>query len=107
MIEFVLGLVITVIILLLLWSLVAGTVFFYVFGINVLIFFLYGFDKWAAVTKHQRVPERILWFICFLGGSAGSIIGMLIFQHKTLKKEFFIPVVILFIVQQLILLICI
>ena len=49
---------------------------------------LYGFDKLMAMNKGQRVPEVVLLSVAATGGSPGSILGQLIFRHKTAKLHF-------------------
>ena len=46
----------------------------YLAAINVLAFLTYGWD---------RVPERTLFALALLGGSAGAVGGMFFFHHKT------------------------
>ena len=61
--------------------------------INLTAFFVFGIDKWKAKRKasHEstrRVPERTLFLLAALGGSAGALLGMRAFHHKTLHKTF-------------------
>jgi len=56
--------------------------------INVLSFVLYGIDKKKSIRRKKRISEFQLFFISFLGGSIGSILGMKVFHHKTLKWYF-------------------
>lgn len=42
-----------------------------------------GIDKRRAVKHAWRIPEKTLFLTAILGGSAGSIIGMQFFRHKT------------------------
>ena len=62
-------------------------------AINLVTFFAFGIDKWKAKRKasHEstrRVPERTLFLLAALGGSAGALLGMRAFHHKTLHKTF-------------------
>ncbi len=51
------------------------------------ILFMYTDKKRAR--KHQwRISEKTLFLIALLGGSAGSIIGMQLFRHKTKHWHF-------------------
>ena len=61
---------------------------YYLIFINVLSFVLYGIDKKKSVKKKMRISEFQLLFISFLGGNLGSIFGMKVFHHKTLKWYF-------------------
>lgn len=67
--------------------------------INLTAFALFGIDKRRAVRNKWRIPERTLLLAAFLGGSAGSLIGMLLFHHKTRKAKFFIPIPLLLILH--------
>ncbi len=75
-------------------------------GINLIAFLQFGADKRRARKGKWRISERMLFFTAMLGGSAGSILGMRHFHHKTLHRKFAIglPVLLLF---QSILMICI
>lgn len=55
---------------------------------NLIAFFLFGLDKWKAKRKARRIRERTLFLWAFLGGSAGAILGMRVFHHKTRKPRF-------------------
>ena len=57
-------------------------------GINLLLFVLMGADKHKAKAGARRIPEATLFFLAVLGGSAGGILGMLAFRHKTRRKLF-------------------
>lgn len=62
---------------------------FFVLGLyNVLVFFIYGWDKMIAGTKLRRVPEKILLGLAALGGGLGAVCGSFIFHHKTRKTSF-------------------
>ena len=63
---------------------------YYLVGINILAFIIYGIDKYNAVHKHYRVSEYSLFVLSFIGGGIGSILGMRVFHHKTRKILFWI-----------------
>ncbi len=63
---------------------------YYLIGINVISFIMYGIDKYKAKKKKRRVSERTLFILSFLGGVVGSILGMFVFNHKLRKKYFYI-----------------
>lgn len=69
----------------------------YLIFINVLGFLFMGIDKKKAVHRKYRIPEKQLFALAILGGSAGSYMGMHVFRHKTKHKSFIIgiPVIIL------------
>ena len=62
--------------------------FYYFWILNGMAFTLIGYDKYSATTKKQRISERTLLGIVFLGGTLGSGIAMLLFRHKTAKKSY-------------------
>ena len=73
------------------------TLTYYLIGINVLTFLLYGIDKWKARKGKWRIPEETLILLAIVGGSIGAILGMYLFRHKTKHRKFTlgIPVIIL------------
>ena len=52
-------------------------------AVNVLAFVLFGLDKWFAVRGMWRISERTLFTVALLGGTAGALLGMSAFRHKT------------------------
>lgn len=60
----------------------------YIVIINILSFILMGWDKYSAIKNNWRISEKNLLGISLLGGSFGTILGMIIFRHKTKKKTF-------------------
>ena len=62
--------------------------FYYFFGVNLLLFILMGIDKRAAKRKKWRIPERRLLTLGIIGGGIGGILGMLVFHHKTHRIYF-------------------
>ncbi|MBQ8799870.1 MAG: DUF1294 domain-containing protein [Lachnospiraceae bacterium] len=61
------------------------------FVVNLIVFVMYGIDKFKAKNKMWRIPEATL-----LGGAVlgvfGALAGMYLFRHKTKKPKFFITV---------------
>lgn len=55
---------------------------------NLLVFTVFGLDKQFARSGMQRVPERVLIILSFLGGGVGAIAGIFVFRHKTQKLLF-------------------
>ena len=51
----------------------------YLACVNLAAFAVYGWDKSCA----RRVREATLLLLAVLGGSAGAILGMCLFRHKT------------------------
>lgn len=66
---------------------------------NVVVFLLYGLDKWCAVNDKWRISEKTLIGSAFLMGSVGAILGMKTFRHKTRKKLFQAMVALAFLVN--------
>lgn len=56
---------------------------------NLIGFAAMGIDKKKAIRHKYRIPEKTLFLIALLGGSAGSILGMQLFRHKT-KHWYFV-----------------
>ncbi len=61
--------------------------------INLVTFCVFGLDKWKAKRKEKkasvrRIPEKNLLLLAALGGSAGALLAMRVFHHKTLHKAF-------------------
>lgn len=59
------------------------TISMYLLTMNIIGFFLMGYDKWKAKKQAFRIPEATLFIVAIIGGSLGSIIGMHLFHHKT------------------------
>lgn len=60
----------------------------YLLLINVLTFAIYGLDKRAARRGHPRVPEMLLLFLGFVGGTVAAFVAQRYFRHKTKKLRF-------------------
>lgn len=75
----------------------------YLFGylaiINALSFLLMLIDKQKAKRRRWRIPERTLLGVCAVGGSLGGLLGMKLFHHKTLHKQFSIGIPAMLLVQ--------
>ena len=67
--------------------------------INLIAFFAMGRDKHKARTGAWRTPEATLFLLAIIGGSVGSILGMLVFHHKTRKWKFRIGMPLILIAQ--------
>ena len=55
---------------------------------NVIVFAVFGIDKYKAKYDRWRISEATLILLCFLMGGAGGIAGMYIFRHKTKHIKF-------------------
>ena len=63
-------------------------ILYYLLGINILAFLVFGLDKWKARKDRWRIPEATLLMLAVAGGSAGALLGMLLFRHKTRHNKF-------------------
>ena len=79
-----------------LWTAAAGVFLAVVNGVT---FAVYGADKSFARRGGRRVPERTLLALAFLGGSAGALLGMLVFHHKTRHRRFRVGLPLLLLAQ--------
>ena len=60
----------------------------YLVVINVVTFFVYGFDKYRAQSHRRRISERTLLTLAVVGGSIGAWMAMRSFRHKTQHAKF-------------------
>ena len=58
--------------------------------INIISFFVYGLDKLLAIYRKNRVRELYLHVFSLFGGCLGSLLGMILFRHKTRKLRFYL-----------------
>jgi len=58
--------------------------------INIIVFFLAGYDKHQARKNKRRIPENTLFLLEAIGGTIGLLLAMLFFRHKTSKPSFII-----------------
>ncbi len=70
------------------WYQGIGLLTAYLASLNILTFFIYGFDKRRAIAQKGRVPEVVLHLLAFAGGSVAAFCGQIIFRHKTRKRSF-------------------
>ena len=72
---------------------------FYILVIwNVVTFILMAIDKYKAVRGQWRISESALLTAAFAMGGLGSLLGSVVFHHKTRKWKFriLLPVALLF-----------
>ena len=55
----------------------------YLILMNIIAFLVMGIDKHRAKVHRWRISEKTLFLLALLGGSAGSVLGMYSFRHKT------------------------
>lgn len=58
--------------------------------INLILFFVMGYDKRMAIKGRRRIPEANIFVVGLLGGALGGFLGMMTFHHKTQKVYFFL-----------------
>lgn len=75
----------------------------YLVGINIIAFLVYGIDKYNAIRKTYRVSEYHLFILAIFGGGLGSLLGMKVFHHKTRKLSFWLVNIISLIIWVIIL----
>ena len=61
---------------------------YYLIGINIVAFMVYGIDKVKAKKSKWRISEATLLMLAIVGGSIGAWLGMKVWHHKTLHKKF-------------------
>jgi uncharacterized membrane protein YsdA (DUF1294 family) len=64
--------------------------------VNIIVFFLYAYDKHTASINGWRLSERLLITAAFCG-PFGAYTAMHLFHHKTRKSKFYLVPVFLFI----------
>lgn len=63
---------------------------YYLYGINIISFLLYGIDKVLAIFKARRISEKTLLFSSLMGGCFLASVAMILFRHKIRKKYFIV-----------------
>lgn len=66
--------------------------------INLVVFAMYGIDKYKAAHKKWRIPEATLIGAAVFG-VLGALAGMYFFRHKTKKPKFYITVPLIFVLE--------
>lgn len=63
--------------------------------VNLTAFVLFGIDKLKARRGRWRVSEAALLWTAVAGGSAGALLGMRVWRHKTkhLKFSYGVPAI--------------
>ena len=61
---------------------------YYLLGINVVTFLVYGIDKVKAKHNSRRISEATLLTLAVVGGVIGALFGMKVWRHKTQHKKF-------------------
>ena len=66
--------------------------------VNLVVFAMYGIDKYKATHKKWRIPEATLIGAAVFG-VLGALCGMYLFHHKTKKPKFFITVPLILVLE--------
>lgn len=74
-------------------------IIFYLLTINAAGFLLMLADKHKAKKNLFRIPEATLIGVALIGGSAGSLLGMSIFRHKTRHLKFALGIPVILVMQ--------
>jgi len=80
-------------------SLLTQIFLLYFITINIVTFFYFGLDKLKSQTGDRRISEKMLWILTLIGGSAGALLAMWFFRHKTKKLSFQAVVAVILVVQ--------
>ena len=56
--------------------------------LSAVAYFMYRFDKLAAVRGERRVPESSLHLVSLIGGWPGALVARHALRHKTRKQPF-------------------
>ena len=73
--------------------------YLYLICINMITIAVYGIDKRNAVHGKWSIRVSPLLTLAAVGGSAGALLAMHLFHHKTRKKKFTIGVPLMLLVQ--------
>lgn len=68
-------------------------------AVSLVTLIAYGVDKVKAKRGSERISERRLLALAFVGGATGALLGMLLFRHKTRHLKFIILVPLLLALQ--------
>ena len=71
----------------------------YLIIMNIVGIIVMGVDKHKSKVHAWRIPEKTLFMVSILGGSAGTWAGMYIFRHKTKHWYFVIGMPLILIIQ--------
>ena len=74
----------------------------YIIYANVKAYRAFALDKKRAIQNGERIPEKNLMRLMWIGGSAGAALAMFLLRHKTLHRKFTVTVCILLFLQLMI-----
>ena len=67
--------------------------------INIIGFITVKSDKYRAIKKRWRVPEKKLFLISILGGCLGVYAGLVMYRHKTRRWSFMLGIPLIMLIQ--------
>ncbi len=71
----------------------------YLLIMNIVGIIIMGLDKHRAKKNRWRIPEKTLFIVSAIGGSAGTWAGMYLFRHKTKHWYFVIGMPLIFMIH--------
>ncbi|MCF6464854.1 DUF1294 domain-containing protein [Clostridium sp. Cult2] len=72
----------------------------YILIINIVSFLAFGLDKSKSKKNDWRISELSLMILALLGGSAGALLGMIVFKHKVSKAKFSLGIPLMYILNK-------
>ena len=60
----------------------------YLIAVNITGFFVFSFDKLAALKSFQRAPELLLHLIELFGATPAMLLAQQLFWHKSTKRSY-------------------
>lgn len=66
----------------------------YLLAYNIVVFIIFGIDKYKAIKNKYRISEKTLIIFSSLLGSVGAVLAMIVFNHKTSATGFKIKIII-------------
>jgi uncharacterized membrane protein YsdA (DUF1294 family) len=81
------------------WGVLLHNAAGYLIVLNLLGFGIMGYDKRKAKQHGYRVSEATLFTVAAIGGSIGSLLGMVLFRHKTKHIKFTIGMPLILLAQ--------
>lgn len=71
----------------------------YLVAVNFITVIAFGADKIASMAAKSRIRIITLLGLAYMGGSAGGLIAMYVFRHKTKKKYFTVGIPLIMVMQ--------
>jgi len=69
-------------------SIMQSPILLYYAILNLFVAVFYLVDKIKAIGRRWRIPEKMLLLPAVFGGAFSSLVGMLVFRHKTRHSNF-------------------